>query len=143
MARSLTTNNAVGYFKHSPGDGVHYINDNAHYTEDGRFLPGDSSDRCIIANAQCLCTAFSLPSLSELWTSVYADDPMSHTDLLEIMDAALPYLNECDPKLALHQHGILSDLKAIKCKELASKIENMIRVTNQVESVLKEKGTPD
>ena len=57
------TDTDLTYHKHSPGDGLHLINDNVQTLEDGGEQKGDPSDICIVANAQALCLIYGLPPL--------------------------------------------------------------------------------
>jgi hypothetical protein len=102
---------------HSPGMGVHYVNDNVQFFEDGSWQTGDSSDNCILWHVQVICEAFGLPPFWQLWTEVYPDDPLNESDGAFILSSAEPYTAFCNPykDLAL----VLKDLAAIGRQELA------------------------
>ena len=142
ISQPSTTNNSATFHRHSPGDGLHPINSSGETLPDGSIQNGDMSDICIVANAQALCSAFGLPPFWLLWTECYPDDPMTAEDMAEIIDGATPYLNECDPFKPETRQAILSDLRAIHCRQLAVQIENMLIPFSQVERLLDEKKTP-
>jgi hypothetical protein len=139
MTQPRTTNN--GAYRHSPGDGFHHIAVDT--LQDGRDTDAGTSDICIVANAQILCSAFGLPPFWVLWSEAYPDDPMTAADLVEITNSALPYMVECDPLIAETREMILRDLRAIKCDALAEKIEQLLIPFTKVEDLLKKKETPN
>ena len=61
---------------------------------------------------------------------------MTDDDLSTIIESALPYMNECDPLLPATRDAILRDLRAIRCDELAEKIEQLLMPFTQVEKLL-------
>jgi hypothetical protein len=135
---SATTKNA---HKHTPGDGLHLINDSVSTLPDGTTQRGDPSDICIVAVAQCLCTTFGLPSIWSLWSDCYPDDPMDQNDFEAINEAAEPYLNPFDPLRPEIRVAILADLRAISCGELATEIEKRLHLADMVGKVVENKDT--
>jgi hypothetical protein len=142
LLQRLGTDNGGTAHKHSPGDGIHPINESGETLPDGSAQEGDMSDICIVANAQSLCSDFGLPPFWLLWTEAYPDDPMSAEDLAVIVDGAKPYLNVYDPLDADTRRAILNDLRAIQCGKLADEIEKLLKVFDQTEKLLDEKKTP-
>ena len=128
--------------KHTPGDGLHPINDSVSPLPDGTKQMGDTSDICIVTLAQCLCTAYGLPPIWFLWSECYPDDPMDQNSFEMIREAAEPYLNPFDPLLPETRDAILADLRAISCGELADDIEKRLRLADLVEKAIGEKKTP-
>jgi hypothetical protein len=128
--------------KHTPGDGLHLINDSVSTLPDGTTQHGDVSDICIVSVAQYLCTAFGLPPIWSLWSECYPDDPMDQNSFETIKESAEPYLNPFDPLLPETRAAILADLRAISCGELAAKIEKHLQLAEQVEKAIGEKKTP-
>jgi hypothetical protein len=139
ILKRLDTDNRGTFHKHSPGDGLHPINESGETLPDGSIQNGDMSDICIVANAQTLCSVYGLPPFWLLWTEAFPDDPMSAEDLAEIVDGAEPYLNEFDPLIPDTRKAILSDLCAIRCEKLADEIERQLVPFTQVEKILDEK----
>jgi hypothetical protein len=142
VLQPYNTDNHATFHKHSPGDGLHPINESGETLPDGSIQNGEMSDICIVANAQSLCSDFGLPPYWLLWTEAYPDDPMSAEELAVITDGAKPYLNEYDPLNADTRTAILNDLRAIKCDKLADEIERQLQLFTQVEKLLDEKKTP-
>ena len=138
-SKRLPIDTNLPYHKHSPGDGLHLINDNVQTLEDGREQRGDPSDICIVANAQTLCLSYGFSPLWLLWSDAYPDDPMDANDLDAIVESAAPYLNEFDPLVPETRDAILKDLRAIKCDELADALEQLLKPFTQVEKMLEGK----
>jgi hypothetical protein len=141
---SATGVDVVPFHKYSPGDGLHLVNADRSTLPDGRIQKGDPSDICIVSAAQRLCTDYGLPRFDLLWTETYPDDPMYLNDLDVILEAAQPYMNEFDPFLPATRSAILSDLRAISCGQLATKIDQLLLPFVQTEKILgdDEKKTP-
>jgi hypothetical protein len=142
LLQRLGTDNGGTAHKHSPGDGLHPINESSVTLPDGSAQEGDMSDICIVANAQSLCSDFGLPPFWLLWTEAYPADPMSAEDLAVIVDGAKPYMNVYDPLDPDTRRAILNDLRAIKCDKLADEIEKLLKVFDKTEELLDEKKTP-
>lgn len=139
ILKHLDTDKWGTFHKHTPGDGLHPINESGETLPDGSIQNGDMSDICIVANAQALCSAYGLPPFWLLWSEAYPDDPMSAEDLAEIVDGAETYLNPFDPLIPDTRKAILSDLRVIRCDKLADEIERQLVPFLQVEKILDEK----
>jgi hypothetical protein len=115
---------------HSPGDGLHLINDNFQLFPDGSYAHGDSSEICILLNVQRLLEHFCLPSLFVLWSQAYPKDPMSEDDMLDIIEAADPYTNACEIEMSDVQGLILSDLDKAGYDNLCVSIRILARIVS-------------
>lgn len=118
-------------FKHSVGDGLHYITDNFRTFSDGSFQLGDTSEPCVLFALEVLLWRHNLPYLlQELWSEVYPNDFMALEDAAYILGPAVLFTESFDPHSPENIRDVLSDLAAIGCPELA----------NRVKQLLEEKG---
>ncbi len=115
------THYATSYI-HKVGDGRHLINDNIQFFGNGGWQEGDSSDICIIYNAQRLCSTYKLPDIWELWTLSYPQDPMDGDDAACILSEAAPYTAPCDFTIPDNRADALKDLRSMGCDTLAALI---------------------
>ncbi len=127
MSQIRATDQPARFFTHVAGDGLHLVNDHWVIREDGSFQDGDTSEPCIIANAQRLCETFGLPPLHELWSECYPDDPMDQNDLACIVSSARPFMVLADPTIPDDQLSILADLRSIGCMDLAERIGGWLK----------------
>lgn len=109
----------VHAFKHSVGDGLHYITNDFHVYENGAFQFGASSEPCVIINAQIICSLYNLPSLVELWNIAYPNEEMTNEDFNEMYYYAAKYTNRFLPHSPEDLADALDDLEAIGRMELA------------------------
>ena len=115
-------NSGIKFFRHSPGDGLHYINDNMTVTINGLLKIGETSEASIILHTQWICEKYSLPPLWELWTRVYPDTPMTRTDAQLLVNGALLYTNHFDLRNDEQVSLVLNDLQSIHRALLANEI---------------------
>ena len=127
MSQIRTANDDIRFSTHVAGDGLHLVNDHWVIHEDGTFQDGDTSEPCILANAQLLCEAFGLPALHILWTQCYPDDPMDQNDLACIITSARPFMIPADPRTPDDQLSILADLRSIGCIDLAERMGGLLK----------------
>ena len=104
------------YFNHRVGDGVHYVTKHR----------GDSSENCILYNLFILALRHRIGALNVLWNQVYPEDYMSEEDMAYIVASALPITEPFDPASPDNIRDILSDVRVIKCFELADLIEQLL-----------------
>jgi hypothetical protein len=115
-------NSGIKFFRHSPGDGLHYINDNMTVTINGLLKIGETSEASIMLHTQWICEKYLLPPLWELWTRVYPDTPMTRTDAQLLVNGALLYTNHFDLRNDEQVSLVLNDLHCIHRSLLANEI---------------------
>jgi len=115
-------NSGIKFFRHSPGDGLHYINDSMTVTINGLLKIGETSEASILLHTQQICEKYSLPALWELWSHVYPDTPMTQTDADLLLNRAILYTNHFDLKDNGQILLVLNDLQCIHRALLANEI---------------------
>ena len=119
--------NSVIYFNHHVGNGVHYITPNTRDLPGGRKQLGDPSDLCILSNLDVVLSYYQLPQLNDVWNSVYPSDFMSDEDLACILTTAVDFAEPFDPGSLDNVSAVLEDVRAIKCDELANKVNELLK----------------
>jgi hypothetical protein len=112
----------IKFFRHSPGDGLHYINDNMTVTINGLLKIGETSEASILLHTQWICEKYSLPPLWEMWTRVYPESPMTVTDAQLLVNSALLYTDHFDLRSDEQISLVLNDLHCIHRGLLANEI---------------------
>lgn len=117
------------YFNHMPGDGVHYINNNARSFPDGSTQEGDTSDLCILLNLELiLAHNGSDMSVPDLWNGVYPEDFMSEQDFGFILSVSIDGCGDFDPTAPDNITAVLDDLVSMGCPELAEAAKSCLNV---------------
>lgn len=116
------------FFKHTPGDGLHYVTNNFRVFPDGSFQYGDTSENCIITMADAVISKHRLGVFVDLWNSIYFTDPISHSDMSYIMASAIPYI-DMQKFISLAPddiEAVLDDLRCIHLDALADRIKELL-----------------
>lgn len=102
----------TNFFKHSVGDGIHYINENK-----------DTSDVCILFNVEVALSRNLMPdTLESIWNRVYPDDLMSLEDVAYISFAAIDHTNPFNIASPEDLHDLVEDVRAMGCPALADEL---------------------
>lgn len=108
------------HFNHRPGDGLHYVNDNARSFPDGSTQLGDTSYLSILLNLETiLAHSRSTLSVPDLWNTAYPDDFMSDVDFGFIIVTAVTNTDRFDPSSPDNITAVIDDLRSMGCDELA------------------------
>lgn len=116
----------TGYHKHRIGDGLHYINNHKKVNHDGSEQPGDTSFGCILLNLEYLLTYYGMPCLSDLWTEVYPQEPLSDDMLFSIMLTNLDETERYDPRNPRNIADVLEDVRSIGRDQLADRVLELL-----------------
>lgn len=111
--------------KHTAGSGLHYVNDNMQFYENGSYQEGDTSDGCILVHLNTIAFATGLPTVYEMWSAAYPDDPMSFDDFVWIIQNSLPYTEKM-PVTIENIWLVLDDLKVVGMERLSRLVKHLL-----------------